>query len=176
MTRYQNVFFNAVNNILNSDGETFPSGNIRFAYQEMGQPFFNRGETYVYIDLFETDFETNRHMDFFYKVVDDDLIESRTSMKRIICRFILYGDNALNIANKIRLGLYDDSIRKTFKKESLFLIPDIPSPILTKELINNTWFKRVDFDVNYNGLCDIRSENLGGISKNTIQININGGV
>ena len=40
MTRYQNVFFNAVNNILNSDGETFPSGNIRFAYQEMGQPFF----------------------------------------------------------------------------------------------------------------------------------------
>ena len=149
MTRYQNVFFNAVNNILNSNGETFPSGNIRFAYQEMGQPFFNRGETYVYIDLFETDFETNRHVDFF---------------------------NALEIANKIRLGLYDDSIRRTFKKESLFFIPDIPSPILTKELINNTWFKRVDFDVNYNGLCDIRSENLGGVSKNSIQININGGV
>ena len=63
MTEYQNLFFNAVKNILNSNNETFPSNNIRFAYQEMGQPFFNRGETYVYIDLFETDFDTNRHID-----------------------------------------------------------------------------------------------------------------
>lgn len=175
MTEYQNLFFNAVKDILNSNNETFPSNNIRFAYQEMGQPFFNRGETYVYIDLFETDFDTNRHIDSFYNVVDNDLIESRTSMKRVICRFILYGDNALKIADKIRLGLYDDKIRRTFKKESLFLIPSIPSPMLTKELINNTWFKRVDFDVNYNGLYDVRSENLGGISGN-IDIKINGGL
>lgn len=171
-TQYQDTFYTVVNNILNEGENKFTSSNIRFAYQEMGSPFFARGETYIYMDINEVDFYSNRHIDSFYNKVNGDLVETRTSMKRIICRFILYGDDSLKIGNKIRMGLFSDEAKRAFRKESLFLIPDIPSPFLSKELINNTWFKRVDFDVNFNGITDPYVENHGGVDINTININI----
>lgn len=126
----------------------FSPERIRFLFQKNGQPFFSPALTYVYLIVKDVVNNMSRSVFTRLKAVSDTNIEiSFESMKVCEADFIIYGDEGSDVADQLRLGFFSDEIRTYLKKNGLFFIPDIKSPVSSFEEINKTWFSRQDFSI-----------------------------
>lgn len=148
----------------------FPPERIRFLFQKNGQPFFSPALTYVFLAVKNVVNNMSRSVFTRLKAVSDTSIEiSFESMKVCEADFIIYGDEGSDVADQLRLGFFSDEIRTFLKKNGLFFIPDIKSPISSFEEINKTWFSRQDFSIVFVSNIS-RSESVKKISQ--VELNI----
>ena len=150
----------------------FPPENIRMAYQTEGQPFFKNSDNIVFIYLQEDDkWQANKINTILTKAGNNiDGVFTRTSMKTLKSLISIYGSSGGEIADKIRDGFYREDIKKMLRKEYLFYVPDIPMPIHTREVINNSFFDRRDLIIKFTSLHCFIPENIGGITEANINI------
>lgn len=148
----------------------FPPERIRFLFQKNGQPFFSPALTYVYVAVKDAINNMSRSVFTRLKAVSDTSIKiSFESMKVCEADFIIYGDEGSDVADQLRLGFFSDEVRIFLKKNGLYFVPDIKSPVSSCEEINKTWFSRQDFSVVFVSNIS-RCESVNRISQ--VEINI----
>lgn len=148
----------------------FPPERIRFLFQKNGQPFFSPALTYIYFAVKDVVNNMSRSVFTRLKAVSDTSIKiSFESMKVCEADFIIYGDEGSDVADQLRLGFFSDEIRAYLKKNGLFFIPDIKSPVSSFEEINKTWFSRQDLSIVFVSNIS-RCESVNRISQ--VELNI----
>jgi hypothetical protein len=64
----------------------------------------------------------------------------------------LYGDDAFEWSDTLRIKLFSQSIKDLFKSQGISLITDVSQAVFVPEKINNQWYKRYDISAKFNQL------------------------
>ena len=153
---------------------TFPPNKIRHTYQQ-GQPDFNRDENYVFIHILEEN--------DLYGQFNDNIFELDETKTDVVCKtsrtivlklqYIVYGDLAFKIINRIKDCLFYEDIKNTLTRKGIFLVPDLNYSIHAPEHHDGMWWERWDWNTRLNYLHNAPDENLGAVESVEITINTN---
>lgn len=168
----QDLFWEVTNNII---GEYLknPNKNIRFKYPVNGQVDWKIDENIVFINLSEKD-------DDYAKQIDSRYITEDGTVKRYMARtrvwnvnYTVYGPDAYDIVNQIKDGVFTQSIHDLMSRNSVFLIPNLPSLIQANEMFAGKWWQRWDLTLNFNELYEMKPDDLGHIEYVSISTQVN---
>jgi hypothetical protein len=109
----------------------------------------NAHSDYAFYLLTFTDQNINRQMD-----VSTDTAGNRvtTYVRNLKIDWQIYGDDAFEWADTLRIMLYDPDIRALFAAQGISLIPEINEPVFIPELKGNQWYHRYDVSAKFNQL------------------------
>jgi hypothetical protein len=109
----------------------------------------NAHSDYAFYLVTFTDQNINRQMD-----VSTDTAGNRvtTYVRNLKIDWQIYGDDAFEWSDTLRIMLYDPDIRALFAAQGITLIPAINEPVFIPELKGNQWYHRYDVSAKFNQL------------------------
>ncbi len=118
----------------------------------------------------------NRQIDVTTEGAGTDTITQITKhVRSLTFNWQLYGDNGMENADKIRIGLMRPDVQNMLEQNNISLIPDIPEPVYVPELIGMQWYSRYDLSANFNQLV-IDTSTLSTIASADVVIETEKGV
>ena len=146
---------------------------IRFKYPESGQPDWKISQDIVFINLFERDEDYAKQVDSRFKTENGTVMRymARTRVWQVL--FTVYGPNAYDIANKIKDGVFRQSVHNLLSRSSVFLIPHLPSIIQVNELFAGRWWNRWDLTLHFNELYEMTPDDIGHIETVSVSTQVN---
>lgn len=153
-------------------GTEFNTDNIRFSYQQDGQPGFLIDQDVIFIRLFESDDDYAKQLNNIYE--GNTTVIKKSARTRVWeTQIIAYGPNANQNINKIRDAVFRQDIKRILSVKSVFLVPDMPIAKRIPEYFAGQWWNRWDQYLKWNELYELENEDLGRIDSVSIQSTIN---
>ncbi len=149
---------------------------VRRAYATGGQPFnASATQNVVYYSITPVPDEYDKLIDYTYadNGTPNTSTESAFYTRVIECAWVIYGANSFDIADTLRFGMLQPSIRETMAEENVFVIPLIDPATLNREQINGQWYNRSDLRIKFN-VGTLRDATLNNFSEMSIEIESGG--
>lgn len=153
-------------------GKNFNADNIRFSYQQDGQPGFKIDQDVIFIRLFESDDDYAKQLNNIYE--GNTTVIKKSARTRVWeTQIIAYGPHASQNINKIRDAVFRQDIKRILSVNSVFLIPDMPIAKRIPEYFAGQWWNRWDQYLKWNELYELQDEDLGRIDSVSIKSQYN---
>lgn len=118
----------------------------------------------------------NRQIDVITEVKGTGTVTKNVKhVRSLTLNWQIYGDNGMENADKIRIGLMNPDIQAMFENKNISLIPDIAEPVYVPELIGTQWYSRYNLSANFNQLV-IDTSTLSTIASADVVIETEKGV
>jgi hypothetical protein len=136
-----------------ANGGTVSIGDVQnvipLNYPDSPAGIQNAHSDYTFYLLTFTDQNINKQMD-----VSTDTAGNRvtTYVRNLKIDWQIYGDDAFEWSDTLRIMLYDPDIRALFAAQGITLIPNINEPVFIPELKGNQWYHRYDVSAKFNQL------------------------
>lgn len=168
--KIETAFYTALTMIL----KDFPPENIRFSYQDKGQPSFSSSEDVIFLNIIETDSEFGKENEIIEKYNSETDTVERIRQRTIVYKvnFIVYGQKGNLYVNKIRNGFFLQEVKQYLGEHNLYIIPNFGKANFLPEMSNGGWYIRHDFSTEWNYLWTSPVEELDYISQ--VEINAKG--
>lgn len=168
----EDIFWSAFMKMLEYDpSNEADASKIRIAWPTLGMPGWNHEEEILFLRITEADDAFNRQRNITYEKSNLEFVLKRISQTRVWSVFLIaYGPSSYNYLVKIRDRLFSEEIKKIFRKDSLFFIPDISAPRRVPELFGGIWWERSDMEIRFNELVRYEDELIPYIESVEIKI------
>jgi len=126
---------------------------VRIGWQTSGAPAWKISEDIIFIMINNVDDPIIKQRDIEYSNKDADNAKQTVSYTKVhAVKWVLYGPNSYENAEKIRNAIYLQEFKELFSKNNLYLILDVTTPTRFPELFNGNWWERSDFTASFNEL------------------------
>lgn len=147
---------------------------IKFAYAPNGQPAFFPSENVIFVWAEESRDDYGRQSEtvaeYSPETDSEKLARSRTVVYSV--HFIAYGPDSSENINRIKSGMLNESVRRELSSGGLFYIPRMDAPSRVNENNDGLWWKRWDWQAEFNYLRTDREE-INYISSADISVSSN---
>jgi hypothetical protein len=146
----EDLFQRVTTQILGINPET-NGDRVRISWPSIGAPSWKREEDVVFIGVSSSSGDIIQQTDVSYKAINNYDSKRTSSYTRIISvRWIFYGPNSFDNADKVQDALVGTSYAEEIKKHNLYVILDTVAPVRAPEPFNGQYWDRTDLDVSFN--------------------------
>lgn len=126
-------------------------GQVRLTFAPDGQPAWERDKNYTFITLSYLDNPYDKQREPVQGDYDDDNAQLSVTYTRVMqVLWTIYGPDAFDLADAIKIGVLQDAYRTQLTRNKIFPLTDIPAPIRAPENFNGQWWERVDIRAFFN--------------------------
>jgi hypothetical protein len=124
---------------------------VRIAWPAAGAPAFKITQDVTFLMVNNIPDNISAQRDVLYEGIDSDNTNQVANFTRVHeVRWIVYGPNSYDLAERIKNSLYLVEYREQCNVKGLYLILDVITPNRVPENFNGQWWDRSDFSAKFN--------------------------